>query len=124
LRRQCGGSGGHRGIDDGGESGGDVRAVAKAAANAIATAAAMAVAMAMVTARDGCIGGLAVAATEVGTTMARDDGQHQHSTPPFHPRLVVKCSFSALISDRTKHTQRRTRCVERIYLAGPRVGGA
>ena len=40
-----------------------MRAVAKAAANAIATAAATAVAVAMATARDGCVGGLAVAAT-------------------------------------------------------------
>ena len=68
-----------------------MRAVAKAAANAIAKAAATAVAVAMATARDGCVGGLAVAATEAGTTMARDDGQQQHSTPPFRPRLVVKC---------------------------------
>jgi hypothetical protein len=124
LRRRCGGGGGDRGVDDGGESGGDVRAVAKAAVNAIAAAAVTAVAVAMAMVRDGCIGGLAVAATEAGTTMARDDGQHQHSTPPFHPRLVVKCSFSALISDRTKRTQRHTRCVERIYRAGTRVGGA
>ena len=50
-----------------------MRAVAKAAANAIATAAATAVAVAMATARDGCVGGLAVTATEaeqrwLGTT--------------------------------------------------------
>jgi hypothetical protein len=72
-----------------------VRAAAKAAANAIAMAAATAVAAAMVTARDGCIGGLAVAATVAGTTTARDNRQQQHSTPPFRPHLVVKCSFSA-----------------------------
>jgi hypothetical protein len=99
----------------GGESGGNVRAVVKAAVNAIATAVATAVAVVMATARDGCVGGLAVAVTDVGTTMARDDGQQQYSTPPCRPHLVVKCSFSALISDRTKHTQCRTRCVERIY---------
>jgi hypothetical protein len=58
-----------------------VRAVAKAAANAIATAAATAVAVAMATARDGCVGGSAVAATEAGTKMTWDDGQQQHSMP-------------------------------------------
>jgi len=72
-----------------------VRAAAKAAANAFATAAATAVAAAIATARDGCVGGLVVAVTVAGTMMARDDGQQQHSTPPFRPRLVVKCSFSA-----------------------------
>ena len=54
----------------------------------------------MVMARDGFIGGLAEAATAAGTTTARDNGQQQHSTPPFCPLLVVKYSFSALISDR------------------------
>ena len=63
----------------------------KAAANAIATAVATAVALVTATARDGCIGGLAEAATAAGTMMARDNGQQQHSTPPFHPRLVAKC---------------------------------
>jgi hypothetical protein len=101
-----------------------VTAVAKAAANAIATTGATAVAVAMATARYCCVGSVAVAATEAGTTITWDDGQQQHSTPPFLPCLVVKCSFSALISDRTKNTQRRTRCVERIYRAGTRVGGA
>jgi len=72
-----------------------VRAAAKAAANVIVTAEATAVAAAMATIRDGCVGGSAVAATAAGTTTAWDDGQQQHSTPPFHPRLVVKCSFSA-----------------------------
>ena len=87
--------GSDRGIDDGGESGGEVRAAAKAAVNAIAMAAVTAVAAAMVTARDGWVSGSAVAATAAGTTMAWDGGQQQHSTPPFRPRLVVKCSFSA-----------------------------
>ena len=72
-----------------------MRVAEKAAANAIATAAATAVAAAMATTRDGCVGGLVVAATAAGTMTARDDGQQQHSTPPFRPCLVVKCLFSA-----------------------------
>ena len=72
-----------------------MRTATKAEANAIAMAAATAVAAAMATACDGCVGGSAVAATAVGTLAARDDEQQQHSTPPFRPRLVVKCSFSA-----------------------------
>jgi hypothetical protein len=97
LSRQCGSGGSDSGVDNGGESGGEVRAAAKAAENAIATAAAMAVAtaMAMAMACDGCVDSLTVAATAAGTTTARDDGQQQHSTPPFCPRLVVKCLFSA-----------------------------
>ena len=73
-----------------------MRAVAKAAVNVIAMAAATALAAAMATSRDGCVGGSALAATEAGTMTARDDGQQQHSIPQFCPRLVVKCSFSAV----------------------------
>ena len=70
-------------VNNGGESGGKVRVVAKAAGNAIAMAAATVVAALMGTVPDGCIGGLAMAAAAVETMMARDDGQHQHSTPHF-----------------------------------------
>jgi hypothetical protein len=95
LCRRCGDGGGDYGVDNGGECGGKVRTAAKAEANVIATAEATAVAAAMATARDGCVGGSAVAVTAAGTTTAREDGQQQHSTPPFRPRLVVKCSLSA-----------------------------
>ena len=71
-----------------------MRVVAKAAANAIAMAAATTVAAAIAAPHNGCVGGLAVTATAAGTTTAGDNGQQQHITPPFRPRLVVKCSFS------------------------------
>ena len=95
MSQQCGSGGGDSGVDNGGESGGEVRAAAKAAENAIAMAAAMAVATAMAMACDGCVDSLTVAATSTGTMTAQDDGQKQHSTPPFCPCLVVKCLFSA-----------------------------
>ena len=68
----------------GSESGSNVRAVVKAAVNVIATAVAMAVAVVMAVARDGCVGGLAVTATEaeqrwLGTT-DNNSTAHLHFT--------------------------------------------
>jgi hypothetical protein len=102
-----------------------VRVVAKAAANAIAMAVATAMVAAMATARDGCVGGLAVTATAAGTMTAGDNGQQQHSTPSFCPpgcKVFVLSRFP-LISDQTKRTQRRPRYVKRIHRSGTRVGG-
>ncbi len=71
-----------------------MRAVAKAAANAIATAAATAVAVAMATARDGCVGGLAVAATGGNKDdLGRRTTTAQHTPLPGCKVFVLSTHF-------------------------------
>jgi len=126
LRRRCVGGGGDRGVDDGGESGGEVRAAVKAAANAIATAEATAVAAALATAHDGCVGfggGSDSGGNNDGSGQRTTTAQHTSISPSPGCKVLVLSRFP-FISDRTKCTQRRPRCVERIYRAGTRVGKA
>jgi len=117
LRRQCSGGGGDRGIGDGGESGGEVRAAAKAAANAIATAEVTAVATALATARDGCVGfgsGSDSGGNNDGSGQRTTTAQHTSILPSPGCKVLVLSRFP-FISDQTKCTQHRPRCVERIY---------
>ncbi len=77
-------------------------------------------AAALATARNGCVwfGG--------GSDSGRNnDGSGQRTTTAQHTccKVLVLSRFP-LISDRTKCTQRCPRCVEQIYQAGTRVGGA
>ena len=103
-----------------------MRAAAKAAANAIATAEAMAVAAALATARDGYVG-----FGGDSDSGGNNDGSGQWTTTAQHSSIslwpgckVLVLSRFPFISDQTKCTQRRPRCVEQIYQAGTRVGGA
>jgi len=126
LRWRCGGGGSDCGVDDGGECNGEVRAVARAAANAIATAAATVVAAALVTARDGCVGfggGSDSGGNNDGSGQRTTTAQHTYISPSPGCKVLVLSRFP-FISDRTKRAQRRPRCVEQIYRAGTRVGGA
>jgi hypothetical protein len=99
--------------------------VVKAAANVIATAAAKAVATALATARDGCVGfgggsnsGWNNDVSGQRTTTA----QHTSISPSPGCKVFVLSRFP-FISDRTKRTQHRPRCIEQIYRAGTHVGG-
>ena len=92
--------------------------------NAIATAAATAVAAALATA-DGCVGfgGGSDSGGNNDGSGRTTTAQHTSISPSPGCKVFVLSRFP-LISDQTKCTQRRPRCVERIYRAGTRVGGA
>jgi hypothetical protein len=105
-----------------------VRVAVKAAANAIAiaTAAAAAVAAVLVTAHDGCVGfggGSDSGGNNDGSGRRTTTAQHKFISPSPGCKVFGLSRFP-LISDRTECTHRRPRCVEQIYRAGTRVGGA